>query len=363
MSKQSVVDRNLKVESKLAKDGIVFYNILQEPFQIHGVIPPCKEGEPFYRIPPEVAQNVNKGVIAMNPCTAGGRVRFRTDSAFVAVHVEMKSDIPLINRFPHMALTGSAGMDLYEHIDGKEHYVMTFIPPLDMEDAYESIIEFPDARPRELTINMPLYSGMTKLLVGLSEDAKLWCCRPYTHSLPVVYYGSSITQGGCASRPGNSYQSMISQRLDCDFINLGFSGWARAEESIISYISELPMGVFVFDYDHNAPTVEHLKETHNRAYQMIRARNPELPIIFLSRPHGKGLTIWISDEEVETRFQIIKKTYDDAIAQGDRNVYLIDGRKVVSQIPEAWGVDRSHPNDLGFRAIANSIGDILEKLL
>ena len=357
------VDQNFSLGKNLNKADIRFYNVLNDPFHIDGVIPPKTEGEPFYRMPPEVAEQVNKGVAAMNPCTAGGRVRFKTDSQYVAVHVEIKDRPDLVGKSSHMAFTGSIGMDLYEYRDGKEHYVMTFVPAVDMTDTYESIIEFPDSRPRELTINMPLYSGVTKMLVGLSESAEIWPCRSYKHEIPVVYYGSSITQGGCASRPGNSYEAMISRRLDCNYLNLGFSGWARAEQSICDYIRQIPMSVFVFDYDHNAPTVEHLQNTHKAFYERFREVQPHTPIIFATRPHSDAYTIWLSAEEVETRYQIVKKTYDEAIASGDHNVYLIDGRKVVAHIPDSWGVDISHPNDLGFHAMATAFGDILEKLL
>lgn len=363
MQKIAEVDQNFRIGEKLNKNDIQFYSVLNAPFHIDGVIPPKTEGEPFYRIPPEVAEQVNKGVAAMNPCTAGGRVRFKTDSQYVAVHVEIKERPDLVGKLSHMAFTGSTGMDLYEHRDGNEHYVMTFVPAVNMTDEYEAIIEFPDPHPRELTINMPLYSGITKMLVGLSESAAIWPCRNYKHDVPVVYYGSSITQGGCASRPGNSYEAMISRRLDCNYLNLGFSGSARAEQSIADYIRQLPMSIFVFDYDHNAPTVEHLQKTHKAFYERFREVQPDTPIIFATRPYSDANTIRISAEEVETRFQIVKKTYDDAIASGDHNVYLIDGRDMVAHIPDSWGVDISHPNDLGFHAMATAFGDILEKLL
>ena len=80
----------------------------------------------------------------------------------------------------------------------------------------------------------------------------------YRIKKPVVYYGSSITQGGCASKPGSSYESILSRRFDCDYINLGFSGTAKGEDEIVDYIKGLEMSVFVMDYDHNAPTTEHL---------------------------------------------------------------------------------------------------------
>lgn len=363
MGKLSEVDENLKVETQLKKDDICFYDASKPPFSLHGVIAPQEAGKPFYRMPPEIADTVNRGVAAMNRCTAGGRVRFKTDSSYVAIHVDMPSELDLLDRGPHLAFTATAGMDLYEFLDGKERYVMTFIPPMNMKDHYESIIEFPDARERELTINFPLYGGFTRLLIGVSNGAKIEKGREYTHYLPVVYYGSSVTQGGCASRPGNSYQSIISRRLDCDYINLGFSGWGRGEQEMAQYISKLPMSAFVMDYDHNAPTLEHLQDTHKAFFKTVRAANPELPIIFASRPHGESLTAWRSAEDVEARFRVIKHTYDEAVANGDKNVYLIDGREMVKDIPDSWSIDLSHPTDIGFHAMAKAFGDVLKNVL
>ena len=358
------IDQNLKVEKTLGKEDIVFYNCLEEPFSVHGLLLPQQDGEPFRRIPQEVAEQAGqddalllghptKGMVPLSLCTAGGRVRFCTDSPYVAVRVELVE----VGKFSHMAFTGSVGMDLYERRDGKECFVKTFVPPVDVTDAYESIIEFLDAGEHELTLNLPLYSGVRRLWIGLAEGSGLWKSRDYTHPLPVVYYGSSITQGGCASRPGNSYQSMISQQLDCDYVNLGFSGSATAQQAIQDYISKLPMKVFVYDYDQNAPSPEFLAKTHQPMFETIRKANPDLPIILCSKPSSSNI------DQTEKRKAVIRKTYEDAIAKGDRNVYLIYGSDMMAPVAENWSVDGGHPNDLGFWAMAEAIGEVLKTLL
>lgn len=353
MKRVEELDKNLKVETKLAKEDLVFYDCLDGRFEINGVMVPEAAGEPFRRMPQELADQTSEGVAHLNLCTAGGRVRFKTDSPYVAIHAEMGN----LGKMPHFPFTGSIGMDLYERREGKEYYVKTFVPPIDIETGYESIIEFSEARERELTINLPLYSGVNRLFIGLAKDAAIGTCHAYTHPVPVVYYGSSITQGGCASRPGTSYESMISRRLDCDYINLGFSGNAKGEKVMCSYLSSLPMSVFVMDYDHNAPTVEHLENTHQPLYETIRAAQPNLPIVMVSMPESSGR------EEIETRFQVIRRTYEQAKAKGDTNVYLIDGRTMVADMADSWSVDGCHPNDLGFYAMAKAIGDVLQEIL
>lgn len=192
---------------------------------------------------------------------------------------------------------------------------------------------------------------MKELYIGLEETCKILPPTPYKISMPIVYYGSSITQGGCASRPGNSYQSFISRRLDCDFINLGFSGHAWAEDEIANYIKELPMSAFVYDYDHNAPTVDHLLNTHEKMYKIIRDNNSELPIVMISRHDQHDFP--------DERREIIKDTYRKAGADGDKNVYFIDGRHLMRLAQDNGTVDGIHPNDFGFASMAEVIGDLL----
>lgn len=291
MSNITMIDSNFKVNTQIEIKDIRFYDICQPPFKIYGVF---RESGKFRRIPESVAKSVNDGVYSLHANTAGGRVRFTTDSPYVAIHAVM----PEIGKMPHFALTGSAGFDLYVG----EKYASTFVPPFEISGGYESVIHFDTSQMREITIKFPLYSEVSQLYIGLSGNAAVGATEPYGTEKPVVYYGSSITQGGCASRPGNSYESIISRRLNADYINLGFSGSARGEIEIARYISSLDMSAFVYDYDHNAPDAEHLKETHERMFKIIRKENPDLPIIILSRPK------FTLTEDEKIRFDIILAT-------------------------------------------------------
>ena len=306
----SQIDRNFAVPTSLNIENIKFYNIREAPFSVYGVF---FENGKYRRLPEQVAKAVSQGVYNLHANTAGGRVKFITDSSFVAIYAVM----PAIGKMPHFALSGSAGFDLY--VGKKEEYCATFIPPFNISDGYESVIHFGDSSEREITINFPLYSDVADLYIGLDENAVLKKSPGYKHRKPIVFYGSSITQGGCASRPGNAYESIVSRALQTDHINLGFSGNAKAEDEIAQYIKNLDMSVFVYDYDHNAPTLEHLDNTHQRMFLTIRESNPELPILLLSRPKCR------LNETDKQRLAIIQKTYTEAVAAGDQNTYLIDG--------------------------------------
>ena len=348
MNDISLIDSNFAVETKLEESDLRFFDAKEAPFRVYGVF---YENGCFRRLPEAVAANVSRGVKALHAKSSGGRVRFRTDSPYVAIHAKL----PRIYRMSHFALTGSAGFDLYVR-EEEEKYPKTFVPPYGMEDGYESIFRFSTEGMREITVNFPLYSIVEDLYIGLQEGSSILPPTPYKIEKPVVYYGSSITQGGCASRPGTSYQSILSRRFDCDYINLGFSGNAKGEEAMGEYISNLDMSVFVYDYDYNAPSVEHLQNTHERMFLQIREKHKELPIIILPSPK-----YYLSATD-EKRREVILNTYRNARARGDENVYFIENRKLMELAGNEGTVDGAHPTDLGFYSMAKAIGDVLETI-
>lgn len=339
----STVDKNFTIQHHIAKEDIRFYSADEKPFQIYGVF---RDGEKYRRMPEEVAKSVSVEVHFLHANTARGRIRFVTDSTYVAINAKMDG----LGKMPHFAYTGSIGFDLY----ADNRYYKTFVPPMDITDGYESVMEFPTKETREITINFPLYSNVNELYIGLQEDAILEKASPYQNEKPFVYYGSSITQGGCASRPGMSYQSIISRRFHCDFVNLGFSGSALAEDEMIDYVKNLEMSLFVYAYDHNAPNVEHLKNTHEKMFQAVRKTHPDIPIIILSRPKH------ILSQEEEMRRDMIEKTYQNAKLNGDKNVYFISGKELTAFCRDEGTVDGVHPTDYGFSSIAKVLGDVIE---
>lgn len=340
------IDKNFAVPTKIQREGLVFHDAESAPFKIYGVY---RDGERFRRLPEAVAKATNDGVWRLHANTAGGRVRFVTDSPFVAISAQLGS----VGKMPHFAFTGSIGFDLYS---GKQ-YMRTFVPPVNVEEHFEDIRDVAPGL-REYTINFPLYSEVKKLYIGLQEGCRLEAAPEYSVADPVVYYGSSITQGGCASRPGCAYQSIITRNLDCDHINLGFSGNARGEDAIAEYIAGLKMSAFVYDYDHNAPTPEHLEATHERMFRIIRKAQPDLPVLMLSRPK-----YYLEDAEKQ-RLEIVRKTYEKALAAGDKNVYFIPGPELLLDlVREEALVDNCHPADGGFISMAYVVGNKLKEIL
>ncbi len=349
MSNIAEIDKNFKIISEVKREGVEFYNIDNPPFTIYGIY---RDGDVYRRMPEQVAKSVSDGVYKLHTDTAGGRVRFKTDSRNIYIIVKYQR----VGKMSHFAFTGSIGFDLYVKEDTGYNYIKSFVPPVNITDGFESVIDLKTNKLRDITINFPLYSSVKELLIGIDEGSVLLEGDEYTNKNKLVYYGSSITQGGCASRPGTCYQGHICRRFDCDYINLGFSGNAKAEQEMIDYICSLDMDLFIYDYDHNAPNIEHLINTHDKMYKQIRNAFPNLPIIMMTAPCYKPSKLY------QERSDLIRKNYENAVLSGDKNVYFIDGPTLMAVAKNEGTVDNCHPTDLGFYSMACALEKVIEKI-
>ena len=211
----------------------------------------------------------------------------------------------------------------------------------------------------DITIFLPRNEIIESVSVLIEDEASIEEPTPYKYKTPVLFYGSSITEGGIACNITNGYNAIISRHLDVDYYNLGFSGNAKGELEMADYINTIDMSIFVYDYDHNAPTVDHLRRTHEPFFKRIREKNPSLPIVMMTRPCAN----YRSDEIA--RREVVYTTYKNAIAMGDKNVYFIDGEEFFKndKDKEYCFIDTIHPNDLGFSKMANVIEPLIKKIL
>jgi len=344
----------IKPYTNLDDKDLIYLDIRKEPFDLYGLYDPVNQPV-FKRLPDELANKCNFGVKNYYLNTAGGRIRFCTDSDYLCIQVFT----PQINKMNHMTLLGSSGFDIYEDFEARSVFFNRFTAEVDTKDWYEMRIRFDYHKLRYFTLNFPLYNKVDKVYIGVQEDSSLDHGMQYRHKLPVVYYGSSITQGGCATRPGNAYEAIISRMCDTDYINLGFSGSALGEKEMAEYIAGIDMSIFVLDYDHNAPTIEHLRNTHESFFNIIRNKKPSLPIILLSKPDFSDYSF----DKLHRR-NIIYTTYMNAVEKGDKNVYFIDGRSLFGdEYRDCCTVDGCHPNDLGFLRMAQVIGRMVKELI
>lgn len=360
----SKIDSNFKTVAVTA-DDVEWHDPKIAPFSIRGIYF-SKEENKYVRLPKSIGEQTNAGVLGLRSRTAGGRIRFKTDSPYIAI----KSISQNCAIMAHMPITGTYGFSVY--VNGI--YYQKVMPDWPDIDRNESDVEFDgmvkvapyvDGEVYNVEIFTPLYSGVNEVYIGLQENCKILPADPYKYEQPIVFYGSSITQGACASRPGNDYIGHLCRKLNTDVINLGFSGSCRGEKVFADYLATLDASIYVIDYDYNAPTVQHLKDTHYPLYQTLRNAHKDTPIVFISKPdfNSKHAFIEMKEENVLRR-EVIFDTYTKAKAEGDKNVYFIDGESLFANVDyDACTVDGCHPNDLGFYQIAQVVYPVLKNIL
>ena len=330
---------------KQDKNGYFCFDPMQSAAAVCGLVPGA-----YCRVPKSVLALMSEGLKDLSAQTSGGRIRFNTDSEKLSVKLEVLSEPSMA----HMASSGSSGLDFFEGTGKEMKYTATRQPACGQKKLEAEVAL--SRGEKTVTIYLPLYNGVRSLKIGLEKGASLAAPPPYTNEKPIVFYGSSITQGGCASRTSNSYCAMLARQFDSDFINLGFSGSAKGETYMAEYIAGLGMSCFVMDYDHNAPDPEHLLKSHLPFLQTILAKQPELPVIMLSKPDTNFTTDLV-------RRDIVKASYEKLLAE-HYNVQFADGGELFgTDFRDSCTVDGCHPNDLGFYRMAQAVMPALEKAL
>lgn len=339
-----------KIDKKLAvaqefNEELKYYDIPHENFDLYGVFYDKEYG--FLRMPKDAAQRVSDGVGQLTEETSGGRIRFSTDSTVVSIKVEYDGFWPI----PHMALNASAGFVLLEERQRNKKYVRILTPNFQSKNGFtaSTAIEM-TKKMRNYILYFPLYHPVKSLSIGLENNACLKNGKRYKEIEPIVYYGASITQGACASRPDNCYQARIEKWNNINYINLGFSGNGKGEDEMVDYLIDLPCSLFVCDFNFSGLGIETLKERHMRLYNRYRKANPSTPILFLSRT---------DDQDYADRFDrenAIYETYKYSQEQGDNNTYFLSMLNVFDgKDKTSFTVDGDHPTDLGFYLMAKRI--------
>ncbi len=333
------------------------------PFRLFGLYSPETPGL-FRRMPETVASRVNKNVCLLHTNPAGARLRFTTDSVCIAIGAEYP---PMEFPSPRTAAFCAAGafsFDLY--VDGK--FLRTLWPEDVLQESsvvrfsirenqYEAAHFFPEKKLRQITLHFPSFVNIRNVYIGLDPDAVLQPCTPYRNENPVVVYGSSITQGACASHPGNIYTNLLSRWLNIDILNLGFASGAAAEPEILSYLCSLKTPMLIFDYDHNAPSPEYLEQSHLPALRTLRSAHPDIPFLVLSKPNQHN-----GQKEALQRAEIIENSVRILQAENPAPVHFIHGQEIFSRYDqEMMVVDGTHPTDFGFFCMAEAIAEVMRQ--
>ena len=306
----------------------------------------------FERVPKNVREAVPSLEMLGRRCT-GTRVCMRTNSKTVKVVMDFETYSPDIGM--SIFACQSANVYIGSHADSK---FMGLVNPGSYSAKHSEGTFTKSGSFEDVMVLIPRNEVIAYIGFEVDDDAQLELPQQYTYETPVLFYGSSITEGGCCSRLASAYPNIISRHLDTDYINFGFSGSAKGEAAMADYIGSLDISMLVMDYDYNSPSPEHLAATHEAFFKQIRRHKPELPVLILSCPNPEYMP------EAEKRLEIIRQTYENALAAGDKNVYFINGREFYGETDRDYcTVDTTHPTDLGFYRMANVIEPVIKKVL
>lgn len=300
--------------------------------------------EYYDRLPASVTTNVNAGVREMKHHTSGEQFRFATDSKRLTFKWMPRTESPMMD---HMPATGHSGIDVYARDkDGRWRYKATgrirnWKTGGTLEIAWEPGVP--------CLVNLPLYNGLRWFRLGIDEGAKVSELqpRPRNRRKPVVFYGTSITQGGCASRPGMSFVNIVGRNLDVPVVNLGFSGSGLMEQEMSEHLAAIDAGCYVLDCLWNMDE-SRIRRNYEPFIRNLRRLRPNVPIVMAERCDVFGRPRGPRDE-------IIRKVYEKLVAEGWRGLtYLSKGRMYVGGAEGT--VDGAHPNDWGMVSMADAFG-------
>lgn len=306
------------------------------------------------RLPARLKETFRPPVWSLAQQPSGGRIRFSTDSTTV----RLMAKNPDTSSMHHMTVIGQSGFDIY--VNGR--YLNSAWP-----DASGRIVKSwkvgGEREMREITLYLPLYKEVTVEEVALDKDAKVGRAVPFRVSAPVVYYGSSITQGGCAENPGLSYQAIVSRWLNLDFVNLGFSGNGLGEPAVAEALSEIQASCFVLDHWAN-PSVEVYRAAMPRFVEILRLKHARTPILVVG-PYffpAESVSKETKTSQDEKR-RFARGFVEQRRRQGDRWISFVDGLDMISENEADGLVDGVHANSIGFRACAEGLEPHLRKAL
>jgi lysophospholipase L1-like esterase len=327
------------------------------PMEIAGLSWYAENGGELFRLPIKLKDTYRRPVWELAQSPSGGRIRFRTNSTALAIRL----DYPEPPGMKNMHAFGQTGVDLYA--DGV--YRGTAIADRDAKAGKTQEHTYFKRQPRidrEITLYLPLYMPVKVLGIGLDADARVQSARPFAIKGPVVFYGTSITQGGCASRPGMSYQAILGRMLNVDFVNLGFSGNGLGESELARAVAGIDASSFVMDFAQNNPTVESLAQAYAPFLETIRGRHSETPILVIT-PIYSSSESWARDARLEGMREWIRQVAARRIAGGDLHLEIVEGTDLLGPSGGDGLVDGTHPNDLGFQWMANGLAGRIAKVL
>jgi hypothetical protein len=311
----------------------------------------------FQRLPDAAEGKVTPNVWGLSQDSAGMMVRFRTDATSIWAQFVLRTDRLAM---PHMPATGASGIDLYARDEqGKWRWVN--VTKTDKKEMKLAIISDLAPGMREYAAYLPLFNGPESLSIGVPAGAKFEGLAPRAEK-PIVFYGTSITHGACASRPGMVHTAIIGRHFDWPVINLGFSGNGRMDAAVGEFLVKIDAAVYVIDCLPNMGPAE-VRVKCPALVKQLRAARPETPIVLVE--DRRNTNSWIlpaRDQHHTDNHAALRESFEALQKEGVAKLYYIPGDALLGDDADG-ATDGSHPNDLGFMRQAAVFEPVLLPLL
>jgi len=329
-------------------------NATDTPFYLEGQMWPKEVKKPYDRFPARAEETVRKEVWNLSTNTAGMQLRFRTNAQQIIVKYSVGKNLQM----PHMPATGVSGIDLYaKDLNGKWIWCKGNYSFKDTITYVFDIAAENNQKPLEYTLYLPLYNSVNWMTVQVADSSE-WKALPVRQEKPIVVYGTSIAQGGCASRPGLAWTNILSRKLDRPVVNLAFSGNGRLEPAVSSLIAEIPARLFILDCLPNLTgsqyTEDILRKKIINTIDTLRKKNPVTPILLTDHDGYTDAGANVKRKQLYERVNNIQRQVFDSLTQkiGVTDLYYLDCKSIGQDIEST--VDGTHPNDIGMMRYADA---------
>ncbi len=315
---------------------------------------------PYDRLPAEAEGKVPEKVWILSRHSAGLSVAFVTDSPVISVRWSLRLEELAMN---HMAATGVSGVDLYAKRGETWRWVATGRPEK-VKGNEKVLVDGAPAGRHEYRLYLPLYNAADSIQIGVRPGSTLVKASAYPRELakPMLFWGTSILQGGCASRPGMAYPSIIGRRMHRPVINLGFSGAGRMDPEVTALVAPLDVSIFVIDCLPNM-TPDLVKERTEPLVHALRAAHRDTPILLVeSTIYEYCWFIAKQAKAIKDKNDALHAAYARLKSAGVKNLHYLRGDGLLGGDGEAT-VDGGHATDLGFLRMADGIEPVLRKIL
>jgi len=352
ISISTLLSLNVSGQTKESDNPVKYYD--GQSFTIIGKFHSEKN---YRRFPAEYQDSLRKEVWSLGQNSAGISIRFNTNSPVIMVKWISINNYSM----DHMASTGVKGVDLYAYLNGTWQYISTGRVK-GKENEY-TMVQTGDKVYREYLLNLSLYDGIDSLSIGVNSDAEIG--PPKENYLvtkkPVVYYGTSIAQGGCASRPGLAFTNILSRKLDRPFINMGFSGNGNCELSVGQAMCETDAVLYVLDCNPNTKA-EEVYERTIKLVTLLKEKRPETPVLLVESIYFENILSGdVTKEPVRKNAELLR-VYKSLRESGIDKLYYKESDGMIGTDHEGT-VDGIHPNDIGMLRMAESLEPVIRKII